>query len=187
MSGVRARAALYACDESGTIVEWNTAAQKLTGIAAADAVGEKCWTVTRGHSADGEIVCHPGCSIGRLAAEGWPADCGCLLVATARGRKPLHISTILVRHDRELLVLHPMHNGIEIAEPESDGEPARLTPRQREVLDLLADGLPARRIAEELHLAETTVRNHIRAILRELCVHSQLEAVASARRRNLVG
>jgi DNA-binding NarL/FixJ family response regulator len=51
---------------------------------------------------------------------------------------------------------------------------------------VLADGKQARAIATELHLSELTVRNHIRAILRELLCSSQLTAVAKARRLGLV-
>jgi DNA-binding NarL/FixJ family response regulator len=57
-----------------------------------------------------------------------------------------------------------------------------LTPRQQEVLRLLADGVAAKEIAARLGLAEDTVRNHIRAIRVALGTHSQLEAVAKARR-----
>ncbi|HZO97551.1 MAG TPA: LuxR C-terminal-related transcriptional regulator [Gaiellaceae bacterium] len=62
----------------------------------------------------------------------------------------------------------------------------RLTRRQREVLALLAEGLPARRIAAVLGLREATVRNHIHALLARFGSHSQLEAVAQARRRGMV-
>jgi DNA-binding NarL/FixJ family response regulator len=61
-----------------------------------------------------------------------------------------------------------------------------LTPRQREVLGLLAEGLPAKVVSRRLGIAEVTARNHIQAILGELGCHSQLEAVAEARRRGLV-
>ena len=57
-----------------------------------------------------------------------------------------------------------------------------LTAREREVLELLADGQRAHSIAEELGLSVLTVRNHIQAILRKLGCHSQLEAAALARR-----
>lgn len=52
---------------------------------------------------------------------------------------------------------------------------------------MLADGVPARAIAQRLGLAEATVRNHIRGILMKLGCHSQLEAVALAFRMELVG
>ncbi len=56
-----------------------------------------------------------------------------------------------------------------------------LTPRQREVLRLLAEGLEPPQIAQRLGVADETARNHIRAILRALGSHSQLEAVSRAR------
>lgn len=71
--------------------------------------------------------------------------------------------------------------------PERDGLAGRpLSPRQRQVLSLLAEGVTARRIATELDLAEATVRNHIRAILEKLECHSQLEAVALALRARII-
>lgn len=45
----------------------------------------------------------------------------------------------------------------------------------------MSQGVRAREIAARLGLSQTTVRNHIRALLRRLDSHSQLEAVARAR------
>jgi len=61
-----------------------------------------------------------------------------------------------------------------------------LTPRQAEVLRLLEHGRSTQQIADDLHLSLETVRNHIRGILRALGVHSRLEAVAVARREDVV-
>jgi PAS domain S-box-containing protein len=61
-----------------------------------------------------------------------------------------------------------------------------LTPRQAEVLRLLEHGRSTRQIAQQLHLSPETVRNHVRAVLRALGVHSRLEAVAIARRDHLL-
>lgn len=58
---------------------------------------------------------------------------------------------------------------------------AKLTPRQLEVLRMLAHGSSTRQIATELHLSVETVRNHVRGILHALDVHSRVEAVAAAR------
>jgi PAS domain S-box-containing protein len=52
-----------------------------------------------------------------------------------------------------------------------------LTPRQREVLRLLAEGLKTHEIAERLGVADETARNHIRGLLRAIGAHSRLEAV----------
>jgi DNA-binding NarL/FixJ family response regulator len=61
-----------------------------------------------------------------------------------------------------------------------------LTPRQAQVLRLLEHGRSTDQIARELHLSIETVRNHVRAILRALGVHSRLEAVTLARREHLL-
>jgi PAS domain S-box-containing protein len=66
------------------------------------------------------------------------------------------------------------------------GATSRLTPRQFEVLCLLADGLSTKDIAARLGIAVETARNHIRRLLRALGVHSRLEAVAEARRQGFV-
>jgi PAS domain S-box-containing protein len=63
---------------------------------------------------------------------------------------------------------------------------ADLTPRQRQVLELLAKGRSTDQIASELHLTTETVRNHIRHLLRGLGAHSRLEAVVIARRQGLI-
>lgn len=61
-----------------------------------------------------------------------------------------------------------------------------LTARQYEVLTLLAEGLGTLEIAERLGVAAETTRNHIRALLRQLRVHTRLEAVVSAYRLGLL-
>jgi DNA-binding NarL/FixJ family response regulator len=58
----------------------------------------------------------------------------------------------------------------------------RLTARENEVLDALMEGLSAEEIAERDVVSLTTVRTHIRSMLQKLGVHSQLAAVAKARR-----
>jgi DNA-binding CsgD family transcriptional regulator len=63
---------------------------------------------------------------------------------------------------------------------------AGLTPRQKDVLDLLAKGQSTEQIAAGLHLTTETVRNHIRHLLKTLGAHSRLEAVVVARRQGLI-
>lgn len=175
--------ALFAYDEGMEINLWNREAERLTGIPAADAVGRRCWDVLRGVDERGALVCHPGCSGARLAREGFPVPCHRMVIKTAAGRKTVSVSTVAVRLPGAApVVLQLLRNGdVEGEEPEQ-----LLTPRQREVLALLADGVPAKVVAQRLGIAEVTARNHIQAILTELRCHSQLEAVAEARRRRLL-
>jgi DNA-binding CsgD family transcriptional regulator len=73
-------------------------------------------------------------------------------------------------------------------EPADDGvrtgpEP-RLTPRQHQVLRLLAEGYSTTEMATALQISDQTVRNHVRFLLAELRVRSRLEAVVVALRNN---
>jgi len=67
--------------------------------------------------------------------------------------------------------------------PKVDG---RLTPRQREILRLLADGKSTEQIAATLHISRETVRNHVRHISKRLGTKSRLQAVAVARRDEII-
>jgi DNA-binding NarL/FixJ family response regulator len=60
-----------------------------------------------------------------------------------------------------------------------------LTPREKELLDLLARGLPNRDIARALSLSENTVKYHVKHILHKLDVHNRTEAAAQALRVRL--
>lgn len=68
----------------------------------------------------------------------------------------------------------------------SRGLGATLTPREVEVLALVAEGLPNRAVGERLYLSVHTVRNHVQRILEKLHVHSKLEAVAVAVREGVI-
>jgi DNA-binding NarL/FixJ family response regulator len=61
-----------------------------------------------------------------------------------------------------------------------------LTPREREVLALMAAGLSSRAVAAKLGISYTTVRTHIRSLGSKLGVHSKLEAIVKAREMGLV-
>lgn len=63
---------------------------------------------------------------------------------------------------------------------------SRLTPREREVLTLLAEGLDQNDIADRLVISRRTVGTHIERILSKLGVHSRAQAVAVAYRDRLL-
>jgi DNA-binding CsgD family transcriptional regulator len=64
--------------------------------------------------------------------------------------------------------------------------PAGLTPREVDVLKLIADGLRNAEIAARLYLSSRTVDHHVSTILRKLGTKTRGEAVARARRENLI-
>ncbi|MFC4031814.1 response regulator [Streptomyces polygonati] len=63
---------------------------------------------------------------------------------------------------------------------------ATLTPRERETLALLGEGLGSAEISRRLGVALNTTRNHIQRVLEKLGARSQLEAVTTARREGLL-
>ena len=70
-----------------------------------------------------------------------------------------------------------------------DDAPARHTPlsdRETGVLQLMSQGMDARRAAQQLGISIHTFRGHVRHVLSKLDAHSQLEAVAIAKREGLL-
>ena len=61
-----------------------------------------------------------------------------------------------------------------------------LTAREREILQLIAEGLTNSAIATRLFISVNTVRNHVQNILAKLDAHSKLEALSVAIRDGLI-
>ncbi|BDX19542.1 MULTISPECIES: response regulator [Halopseudomonas] len=61
-----------------------------------------------------------------------------------------------------------------------------ITPRQLEILDLLAEGLPNKVICQRLSLSEDTVKTHLKALFSSLDCHNRTECVTQARKLGLV-
>jgi DNA-binding NarL/FixJ family response regulator len=73
-----------------------------------------------------------------------------------------------------------------ITEVKEGTEPARLSPREHEVLQLVAQGYENKQIATELEIAEATVKTYLRGIFERLDVSSRAEAVAVGLREGLI-
>jgi DNA-binding NarL/FixJ family response regulator len=75
------------------------------------------------------------------------------------------------------------------APPPSDSAAARLdrlTDREREILELIAQGRSNAELAQQLYLSEATVKTHVSAILRKLAVRDRVQAVIAAYEAGLV-
>lgn len=62
-----------------------------------------------------------------------------------------------------------------------------LTPRERDILELVAEGRTNREIGEQLYLAEKTVKHYMTNVLQKLQVRSRVEAALLAQKRELEG
>ncbi|OLB85900.1 MAG: hypothetical protein AUI15_31955 [Actinobacteria bacterium 13_2_20CM_2_66_6] len=69
---------------------------------------------------------------------------------------------------------------------ESESQRESLTAREKEVLRLMAEGLPSREIATKLGISYATVRTHIRSLGAKLGVHSKVQAIVKARELALI-
>jgi two-component system response regulator DesR len=77
--------------------------------------------------------------------------------------------------------------GMTVFEPARDTAPAGLlTDREREVLDLIADGSTNNEIAKALFLSPHTVKEHTSSLYRKLKVRNRAEAVQRAQRLGLI-
>jgi DNA-binding NarL/FixJ family response regulator len=74
----------------------------------------------------------------------------------------------------------------EVARPSPVSDLSSLTPREREVLGLLARGLSNRQLADALVVSEKTVKTHVSNILMKLGVHDRTQAALLAVREGLV-
>lgn len=189
------------------IVYWDEHAEALTGLLAEEMVGRRCHEALRGESEGGGRLCARGCPVMALARVGRAVSSYDMRIATrVGGRRWVNVSVLsmdseegpyLVHFLRDAQRTHEMlemarsvvalhSGGAASAAPASRGDAPELTPRQAEVLALLASGKSAREIGAELYLSQATVRNHIRALLLALGAHSQLEALAKAREAGLL-
>jgi len=86
----------------------------------------------------------------------------------------------------ELIALLRLAGQSREEEREARASIEQITPREREVLQALAEGLSNKEIAAKLHVSVDTERTHMMNILNKLGVHSRLQALLFAARHSLV-
>ena len=203
--------AAFATDESGRIVVWNKAAERLLGYGAARILGKPCHAVLCGTDVFGNRFCDQECSLVRMVRKREPVHHFEMELRTAAGRTlRLDTSVVIVPGPRasQFTIIHLLQPVLSVSEtaegpgrgmaaapadassatlaPEPPpGRSGSLTEREIEILRLMADGAGTEGIATSLFISHTTVRNHIQNILRKLDVHSRLEAVSLALRTRL--
>lgn len=147
------------------------------------------------HAADGlerpaalDAPAHP-----LVALVSGPADAAEALASGARGVLPRDatpevLGVALRAAAAGLVVSDPSLTAGPLQEHDREAAPLveDLTPRERQVLQLLAEGLSNRQIAARLGTSEHTTKFHVNAILGKLDAHSRTEAVTRAARLGLL-
>lgn len=183
----------------GRVLAWNGPAERLLGWTAAEVVGKLCCEVFGGSDPAGNLVCYPGCVVREMVRRREAPSHQEVLVRRADGRNMwVDMSTLVHRLedgtvDRIVHVFRDvtsrrineehLRRTLEDAWGRSHQDPeiiASLTPREREVLELLATGLSTTGVSEKLRISIATVRNHSQNILNKLGVHSMRAAIAAA-------
>jgi len=123
----------------------------------------------------------------QLSQPGTPSVYQLTLLTKTRSRVRVHVTTALLREQGKTIgiaaILHP---ALESVAAPAHSSWLSLTPRQHEILLMLAEGLSTIEIAARLTIQRDTVRSHIRTLLRALESHSRLEAVVKARQAGLI-
>ena len=84
------------------------------------------------------------------------------------------------------MVVHPQLLRTLMADRADTPEPPRLSQRELDVVGMLSLGMDARTISDHLGISLHTCRGYLKTLFSKLDAHSQLEAVAAARRHGLL-
>ncbi len=204
--------AAFAIDATDRVVFWNRHCEKLLGYSAQKVLGRHCYEVLGGRDINGNLYCFRNCPVAHQARneDDRPVNRYSLLVKDADGKeRRLSVGLFAVPAIRPSLssVVHvvrldenqaptPLERDLAEATQEmpkplwplqsGDGQAIELTPREKEILHCMAEGLSTDEIAERLSITPVTVRNHTQSILQKLDVHTKLAAVVFAFRHSLI-
>ena len=168
-------------DVDGYFVHMNATAERSAGFTMTDMRGRR-FTDPLPPEARGAVEAHF-----KRAVHGEPTDFETVFIDGSGTPRAVRAQHLPLREDGE--VVGVLILAWEVRQPGralSLDPPPELTPRQREILELIASGRSTNEIARELTLSTETVRNHLRSLLRELDAHTRVEAIATAHRLGLL-
>jgi len=203
----------FVIDEDLRILYWNKAAEAILGFDSEDVADRLCYQMLHGYDEGKRLICKARCQVAKMASMSRPVPNYDLHVTTKGGdNRWLNMSVFTYQLNStygKKVVVHLFHDLkhkdvdekvlnhlVEVVNryqdvPQKNSDLIiplleELTPREREILTLLAKGNGTRDIAELLSISINTVRNHIQHILEKLQVHTRLEAVAIAIKHKLI-
>jgi PAS domain S-box-containing protein len=168
-------------DVDGRFVHMNAAAERASGYSNAELLGRHYTDLLRP-----EARANVETQFRRAVERGEPTDFETVFVDAGghlRGTRAQHLP---LRGDDTIVGVLILAFDVRPSEPIRLKPDPQVTPRQREILELIASGLSTEEVARELTLSPETVRNHLRNAFRALGAHTRVEAIAAARRLGLL-
>lgn len=205
----RSDEAVFATDAAERIILWNKKCEALLGRPARSVLGKRCYDVTGGLDAYGNLYCHQSCPVAFQARERkqQPVHRFPLAIEVpGNGNRQFEVSMFAIPsyHPALSTVVHVLREGkkesslerqlvrqAQVRDPlwpmtTRQGLRVYLTEREREILRCLAEGMVPPAIADRLFISPVTVRNHTAKILQKLEVHTKLAAVVFAYQHRLL-
>lgn len=198
------------------IVFWNRSAERILGLRPQEVVGRRCYDVLQGTvSGSLTPECIGGCpSIRNLRAGLTPSVTKLRMLTASGGRKWVNVIPMVIGggflgaplavhlfddsdqvegldRAKDIFADSLRERGAETVSYDSptsteDREETNLSPRELEVLRLVALGRETPEIATELGISRHTVRNHIRNLRHKLSAHTKLDAVVKGIRMGIL-
>jgi PAS domain S-box-containing protein len=205
--------AAFASDQSGHITVWNQAAEALLDHQATRVVGKPCHKVICGRDLYGNRFCNESCAVRKMRRHREPihpyefqvkhrlgemlkVKCSVIIAPSANARRFnfIHLVEPLDPAAESRLDELARHCGAMPGFPSTAdkrkkvaaGPIRKLTPREIEVLRLVASGTSTKEITHALGIQAATVHNHIQHTLDKLGAHTKLQAVYIAQQRGLL-
>ncbi len=205
--------AAFSSDQSGHITVWNQAAEALLGHEAKRVVGKRCFKVICGRDLFGNRFCNESCAVRKMRRHREPIHPYQFQVKHRSGEMLKVKCSVIVapsasaRRFNFVHLLEPLDPAAEIGLDElvrrcgampgipsapgkgkavSEKKVRSLTPREMEVLRLVASGTSIQDTAAALNIQASPVSNHVQHVLDKLGAHAKLQAVYVAQRRGLL-
>jgi PAS domain S-box-containing protein len=207
-------AGAFVVDETHHIVAWNEAAERLLGCSAGETIGRLCFEVLAYREGRRERFCASHCPGVRARGRRGGSSIEFVVQTAHGGVRRLTMATVAARapsgaarivhflldpHERRPIEreIVAVAGGDAPRDGESEAEvqlmerlaPERLprvSPRELEVLGLLAQGHTPHDIAAVLGISRVTVRNHLTHVMEKLEVNTRLQAIVVASRLHLL-
>ena len=170
-------------DVAGRFVHMNAAAERASGLSKADLLGRHFTDPVPPEARENVAE-----QFRRAVECGQPTDFETVFVDASGQVRGVRAQHLPLRSGDSIVGVLILAFAAQRPPPRPAGlePPPRLTPRQREILDLIAAGLSTSEMATNLTISTETVRNHLRSVFKELDVHTRLEAIVKARRLGLL-